>query len=97
MAHALAVPAHFGLRTERYKLIFFYGADYQGQDRTPARWEFYDLQTDPHEMKNLYANPAYRQIIDRLKGELRQTRADLDEGDGDYPEIQAILDAHWND
>ena len=36
MAHSLEVPAHFGLRTERYKLIFFYGADQQGGNRTPA-------------------------------------------------------------
>lgn len=28
MAHAHANPAHFGIRTKRYKLIFFYGTDY---------------------------------------------------------------------
>ena len=28
MAHKLAVPAHFGVRNERYKLIFFYGSDF---------------------------------------------------------------------
>ncbi len=28
MAHAHANPAHFGVRTKEYKLIFFYGCDY---------------------------------------------------------------------
>ena len=28
MAHKLAVPAHFGVRSDRYKLIFYYGTDY---------------------------------------------------------------------
>lgn len=28
MAHAHANPAHFGVRTKQYKLIFFYGTDY---------------------------------------------------------------------
>ena len=28
MAHAHANPAHFGIRTKDYKLIFFYGSDY---------------------------------------------------------------------
>jgi arylsulfatase A-like enzyme len=30
MAHRLQVPAHFGVRSERYKLIFFYGCSKTG-------------------------------------------------------------------
>lgn len=46
IAHNLAVPAHFGIRSDRRKLIFFYGADENGSQkgRTPPAWEFYDLQ-----------------------------------------------------
>lgn len=29
MAHKLGTPAHFGLRSERFKLVFFYGSDYE--------------------------------------------------------------------
>ncbi len=29
MAHAHANPAHFGIRTKRYKLIFYYGCDFR--------------------------------------------------------------------
>jgi uncharacterized sulfatase len=91
------VPAHFGLRTDRYKLIFLYGTDDQGANRTPASWELYDLKNDPMENVNQYGNPEYREITRRLKRELKQTRIDHDETDAAYPEIQAVIDAHWND
>lgn len=56
------VSPHFGIKTDRYKLIRFYGlADF---------WELYDLQKDPKEMHNLYNDAAYKKIIDSLKQEL---------------------------
>jgi arylsulfatase A-like enzyme len=56
------VAPHFGVRTQRYKLIRFYGpADY---------WELYDLQTDPHEMKNIYTIKGNEKIITGLKKQL---------------------------
>lgn len=94
MAHNLRVPAHFGIRTERYKLIFFYGSTTAGTDRTPAAWEFYDLQTDPSEMRNLYSDPKYSDLIAELKRQLQQTRHDLNETDQDYPAIPKIINAH---
>jgi len=95
MAHSLATPAHFGLRTERYKLIFFYGADYAGENRTPATWEFYDLRSDPHEMCNEYMNSEYAHVIAELKAQLKSTREELGETDEQYPAIQKIIDEHW--
>jgi len=56
------VSPHFGIRTQRYKLIRFYG---------PAdSWELYDLQTDPHEMKNIYAVKANEKLVAGLKKQL---------------------------
>lgn len=56
------VQPHYGVRTDRYKLIhFYYNVDV---------WELYDLQTDPREVKNQYANPAYASIVKQLKGEI---------------------------
>jgi len=56
------VSPHFGVRTQRYKLIRFYGpADF---------WELYDLQTDPLEMKNIYPGKGNEKIIAALKKEL---------------------------
>ena len=95
MASSLRVPAHFGIRSERYKLIFFYGCNVRGQGNTPAAWEFYDLETDPHEMKNEYSNPEYRKIIADMKVELKKTRKELGETDEQYPAIQKIIDANW--
>ncbi len=96
MAHGLRVPAHFGIRSERYKLIFFYGSDTRGQNRTPTAWEFYDLQNDPIEMHNEYSNPKYAQIIAEMKVQLKKTRQELGETDAKYPEIQKIIDEHWD-
>ncbi len=108
MAHKLTVPAHFGIRTERYKLIFFYGKDYVERGgknapmieltrtQTPAAWELYDLQKDPHEMHNRYHDPEYKPVIEELKAELKKQRAELNETDEAYPELQQIIDANWN-
>ncbi len=97
MAHNLQVPAHFGIRSDRYKLIFFYGANANGRGRrTPAAWEFYDLQVDPQEMQNEYGNPKYGQTIAEMKVQLKETREELGETDEKYPEIQKIVDEYWD-
>ena len=54
------VSPHFGVRTERYKLIRFYGPkDY---------WELYDLKKDPHELHNIYGTSE--EITATLKKQL---------------------------
>ncbi len=94
MAHNLRVPAHFGIRTERYKLIFFYGCTPTGGEKTPPAWELYDLQTDPSEMQNQYPNPEYAEVVAGLKQQLSRTRAALNETDHNYPKVQAIINAN---
>ena len=59
-----SVLKHFGIRTSRYKLIRFY--DHKNF------WELYDLQKDPHEMKNLYGQKKYEAITTDLKKQLQQ-------------------------
>lgn len=54
-----AVRRHYGIRTEKYKLIRFYG-DIEA-------WELYDLEADPTEMHNLYGIKEYEEITDTLK------------------------------
>ncbi|WP_394337780.1 sulfatase family protein [Flavilitoribacter nigricans] len=53
------VKKHYGVRTDRYKLIHFYG--------DIDTWELYDLREDPHEMNNLYGEPAYESVVTDLK------------------------------
>ena len=61
-----AVKRHYGVRTERYKLIhFYYDVD---------EWELYDLEKDPHEMKSVFNDPAYAVIQADLLKKLRELR-----------------------
>ena len=58
------VQPHYGIRTDRYKLIhFYYDIDV---------WELYDLQEDPNELSNLYEDPAQSALIASLKEELKR-------------------------
>jgi arylsulfatase A-like enzyme len=59
------VHPHFGIRTERYKLAYFYG----GADS----WELYDLSKDPSEMKNIYGQADKNKIVAELKTRLKQS------------------------
>jgi len=61
-----SVKRHYGVRTERYKLIHFY--------HDIDEWELYDLEKDPNEMKNVLADPAYADIVKDLKAELKRLR-----------------------
>ena len=59
------VPRHDGVRNEKYKLIHFY---------TDDDWEFYDLESDPHEVDNCYGDEDYLEVIRDLKIELERLR-----------------------
>ena len=82
MAHRHANPAHFGLRTKRYKLIFFYGCDVfpegragwgsRSEWRTPPGWELYDLEEDPKESRNRY--DEHPEVVARLTALLQRYR-----------------------
>jgi len=61
------VVPHRGVRTERHKLIQYYGeGDY---------WEMFDLEKDPDELKNLYGDPASTHVTEELKRELRRLKS----------------------
>ena len=67
------VKRHYGVRTERYKLIhFYYDID---------EWELYDLEKDPQEMNNVYEDPAYGEIREQLMEKLHELQAQYQDGD----------------
>lgn len=66
-----AVKRHYGIRTERYKLIHFY--------RDIDEWELYDLEKDPMEMNNLYGKPGTEQITQELMKELNDLQVQYDD------------------
>ncbi len=59
---------HYGVRDQRYKLMYFYNRD---------EWELYDLVADPHELNNVYGNSLYAPTVERLKAELARLRDEL--------------------
>jgi arylsulfatase A-like enzyme len=78
-------PAHYGYRTERYKIIYFYndglGIPGTGMFTYPPEWELYDMHEDPDEMRNVYDDPAYAEIREELKARMWLEQARL----GDEP------------
>ena len=65
------VKRHYGVRTERYKLIHFYN--------DIDSWELFDLQEDIEEMHNLYGKPGYEEITKELKAELKNLQEKYDD------------------
>lgn len=62
-----SVKRHYGISTERYKLIhYYYDID---------EWELFDLKTDPQEMKNVYNDPAYTSVKTDLHKRLKKLMA----------------------
>ena len=66
------VTAHYGVRTERYKLIFYYE-----QEPGPQEWELFDLEEDPMEMCSVYDDPDYAEVVAELKDELARLRSEV--------------------
>ena len=63
---------HYGVRTDTHKLIYYWKKD---------QWELFDLQADPHELRNLYNDPQQKPTIEKLKVELARLRKELNEED----------------
>jgi arylsulfatase A-like enzyme len=66
------VQPHFGVRTDRHKLIRFPQLN---------EWELYDLATDPKELTNLAGDPAQAGLMSELKRELERLRTEFGDRD----------------
>lgn len=78
-------PAHYGYRSSRYKLIYFYndglGLPGTGPFTYTGEWELYDLERDPDELHNVAHNPDYAEVFAEMQMKLSRAQADV----GDAP------------
>ena len=77
------IPAHYGIRTERFKLIYHYGRALGCRgavDRdTEPEWELFDQEQDPHELPNRCGQPAYARVQRALRARLNAWQRELDD------------------
>ena len=67
-----AVRRHYGLRTERFKLVHFYGHDVD-------EWELFDLKEDPMELHNVYGEPRMEAVRRQLHQRLEKLQIQYDD------------------
>ena len=80
------VKRHYGVRTDRYKLIHFY---YDIEE-----WELYDLEKDPSEMHNVYNDPAYASVQENMHEQLLGIRKKYGDSDAvDQKNLNRYLEA----
>ncbi|GKX27960.1 acetylglucosamine-6-sulfatase [Vallitalea longa] len=97
LAHRHHNPAHYGIRTDKWKLIFYYGlgldASGASSEKTPSGWELYDMENDPKELHNLYDNPSYIETIKELKEKLIELKAKYKDQDYGYQELIEVYNS----
>lgn len=78
--------SHYGIRNQRYKLIYWYNEGYQlpgtnhgGEDR---EWELFDCEKDPLELFNVYTETSYQEIVVEMTKILEKKMTEI----GDVPE-----------
>jgi len=79
------VYAHYGVRTLKHKLIYYYG-DACGQagavdEPKEPEWELFDLDKDPCELVNVHNDPGYVDVARKLRQELDRLQRQV----GDKP------------
>jgi arylsulfatase A-like enzyme len=74
-----SVARHYGIRTERYKLINYYHV---------GQWELFDLDKDGQEMKSVYSDLDYADVVKEMKSQLGELRAQYNDttGTGNPPQ-----------
>ncbi|KAF3763972.1 alkaline phosphatase-like protein [Cryphonectria parasitica EP155] len=89
--------AHYGVRDQRYKLIYWYnqalgvpGAEDPYEDDADREWELFDCKEDPLELFNVYNEPKYQDTVKRMLVMLETKMAEIgDEPVHDSATVQA--------
>ena len=84
--HVHNAYSHYGIRNQRYKLIYWYnegyglpGTNFGGEDR---EWELFDCERDPLELFSVFFDPSYKEVVEMMTRELENKMAEI----GDEPE-----------
>lgn len=75
------VAKHIGVRSKRYKLIYFY----ENND-----WELYDLKKDSNEVNNVFGNPDYQKVQDSMQHELKLQMEKYNDSIPNYEVIEKL-------
>jgi len=89
-------PGEMAIRTKKHKLIYFYGCDYKGKDQTPPAWELYDLEKDPNELANVYDDPEYAEIREKLKVQFAELRKTVGDDGTHHSECEKVVQEFWD-
>ncbi|VUC23419.1 unnamed protein product [Clonostachys rosea] len=78
--------AHYGVRDQRYKLIYWYNEDFGLEGARPGdadnkEWELFDCQEDPLELFNCYGQEKYKDVVVMMKKKLENKMYEI----GDEP------------
>lgn len=74
-----AVKRHYGIRDNRFTLVHFYRQN---------EWELFDREQDPQQLRSVYDDPKYAEVVTRMKAELAKQRADLKVTEDTVPETR---------
>jgi arylsulfatase A-like enzyme len=77
------VARHYGVVTDRYKLVHFY-------EPNMNYWELFDLQKDPRELRSVFGQADYAKTQKELETELTRLRAELKVTPQDPPESAIV-------
>jgi dienelactone hydrolase len=83
------VPRHYGVRTDRYKLIDYYRIGQQ---------ELFDLEQDPDELVSVHDRPEYARVVSELRREVERLRREYrvtPEADREYEVFQRSQELRW--
>src|SRR5262249_41452253 len=78
------VRPHYGVVTDRYKLVRFYTPDID-------QWELFDIESDPHELRDVSGGAEFAGVLADLKREVARLRGVLKEPENPPREAYGTL------
>ncbi|PTB47649.1 hypothetical protein M431DRAFT_501850 [Trichoderma harzianum CBS 226.95] len=73
--------AHYGVRNQRYKIIYWYNKDFKLAGTRPGgeppEWELFDCEKDPLELLNQYHNPEFAVVVKEMTRLLEEKMGEI--------------------